>query len=93
MSVNIFLASQPVLESIPYLASLEIVAKFLSDSKEEAINFYSKPENYKSLLSGDIGSNLLAKYITKALLVLNDIFTTIFYVIRNKFNKSLFKRY
>ena len=63
----------------------------LFDSKEEAINFYSKPENYKSLLSGDIGSNLLAKYITKALLVLNDIFTTIFYVIRNKFNKSLNK--
>jgi len=63
----------------------------LFDSKEEAINFYSKHENYKSLLLGDIGDNLAAKYTTKALLVLDDVFTFIFYVIRNKYNKNFDK--
>ena len=33
-----------------------------------------------------MGENLLAKYTAKGLLMLDDIFTTIFYVIRNKFS-------
>tara|TARA_B100001123_G_scaffold225558_1_gene253925 strand:+ start:522 stop:2645 length:2124 start_codon:yes stop_codon:yes gene_type:complete len=58
----------------------------LFDSQEEAKVFYSKNENYESLLKGNIGENLLAKYTAKGLLILEDILTTIFYVIRNKFN-------
>ena len=60
----------------------------LFDTKEDAINFYSKPENYKALLNGDIGENLHAKYQAKSFLILNDIFTAIFYVLKNDFNKS-----
>ena len=56
----------------------------LFDSKEEAIKYYSKSENYKSLVRGDIGQNLLAKYTAKAILIYNDILTIIFYIIRNK---------
>ena len=60
----------------------------LFDTKEDAINFYSKPENYKALLNGDKGENLHAKYQAKSFLILNDIFTAIFYVLKNDFNKS-----
>ena len=60
----------------------------LFDTKEEAIKFYSKPENYKLLLSGDIGENLHAKYQAKSFLILDDIFTTIFKVLRNNFNEE-----
>ena len=56
----------------------------LFDSKEEAIKYYSKSENYKSLVRGDIGQNLLAKYTAKAILIYKDILTIIFYIIRNK---------
>ena len=59
----------------------------LFDSEKEAIEFYSKPENYKSLILGDIGENLIAKYTAISLLALDDIFTVIFYVIRNKLKK------
>ena len=58
------------------------------DTKEEVIKFYSKPENYKLLLSGDVGENLHAKYQAKSFLILDDIFTAIFYVLRNNFNKE-----
>tara|TARA_Y100000294_G_scaffold177493_1_gene203037 strand:- start:155 stop:2284 length:2130 start_codon:yes stop_codon:yes gene_type:complete len=61
----------------------------LFDSEKEAIEFYSKPENYKSLILGDIGENLIAKYTAISLLALDDIFTVIFYVIRNKLKKEL----
>ena len=60
----------------------------LFNSKEEAIEFYSKTENYEALFKGDIGENLLSKYTAKGLLILEDILTTIFYVIRNKFSSS-----
>ena len=61
----------------------------LFDTKKEAIAFYSKPENYKALVQGDIGENLAAKYTARGLLVLDDIITTIFYVIRTKFKDKL----
>ncbi len=61
----------------------------LFDSSKEAIEFYSKPENYKSLMLGDIGENLIGKYTALSLLALDDIFTVIFYVIRNKLQKEL----
>ncbi len=60
----------------------------LFNSEEEAIKFYSKLENYKSLIQGDIGENLISKYTVKSFLALDDIYTTIFYVIKNKFNKA-----
>jgi radical SAM superfamily enzyme YgiQ (UPF0313 family) len=60
----------------------------LFNSKEEAIKFYLKPENYKSLIQGDIGENLISKYTVKSFLAVDDIYTTIFYVIKNKYNKG-----
>ena len=60
----------------------------LFETREEAFNFYSQNENYKSLMRGDIGENLASKYTGKALLILEDIITTLFYVIRKKFNKN-----
>ena len=60
----------------------------LFETREEAVNFYSQNENYKSLMRGDIGENLASKYTGKALLILEDIITTLFYVIRKKFNKN-----
>ena len=64
----------------------EIVTYF--ETREKAINFYSQDKNYKSLMRGDIGENLSSKYTGKALLILDDIITTLFYVIRKKFNKK-----
>ena len=63
----------------------------LFETKEEAINFYSKPKNYKLLMSGEIGENLHAKYQAKSFLILEDIFTTIFYVLKNNFKKQYSK--
>tara|TARA_Y100000590_G_scaffold465190_1_gene636760 strand:- start:3108 stop:5246 length:2139 start_codon:yes stop_codon:yes gene_type:complete len=39
----------------------------LFESKEAIYDFYSKEENYKKLLSGDLGANLLSKYSAKLL--------------------------
>ena len=60
----------------------------LWDSEEEMVKYYSKEENYKALIRGDMGTNLLAKYTAKSILIYDDIITTIFKVIRNKLNKS-----
>lgn len=60
----------------------------LFDSKLEAIQFYSDKKNYKSLLNGDIGENLMSKYTGRALLVLDDIISTLFYVLRNRFKEK-----
>ena len=62
--------------------------KELFDSMEEADAYYSTPKNYKLLLSGEAGESLASKYTVKGLLILDEILTTIFYVIRSKFNKS-----
>jgi len=56
----------------------------LFDSKEEAIKFYSKEENYKSLLKGEIGENLLAKYTSRGVQIYDDIITSVFEIIKNK---------
>ena len=58
----------------------------LFETEQEAIDFYSIEENYQKLLSGDIGDNLLGKYSALALLNINEVITTIFYVLRNSFN-------
>ncbi len=61
----------------------------LFDTKEEAIKFYSNKENYKALMNGDIGENLMTKYTGRGLLILDDIISTLFYVIRDKFKQNL----
>ena len=65
--------------------------KELFDSKEEAINFYRKDENYELLLKGEIGENLLGKYGAKGFFVYKDIVETLFRVIKNNFNVSFNK--
>ena len=60
----------------------------LFETKSDAMNFYRKEENYKKLLNGDIGENLMSKYTARGLLVLDDIITTLFDVIRNDFSKN-----
>jgi len=62
----------------------------LFETENEAIEFYSKPENFKLLMNGDIGENLIAKYTALSLLALDDIFTIIFQIIRRKFHNELF---
>jgi hypothetical protein len=61
----------------------------LFENREEATKFYTKDDNYKSLLNGDIGENLMSKYTGRALLVLDDIITALFYVIRKKIKVKL----
>jgi hypothetical protein len=58
------------------------------DSEEELIKFYTKEENYKALIRGDMGTNLLAKYTAKSILIYDDIIEYIFYIIKNKLNTS-----
>ena len=58
----------------------------LFETEQEAIDFYSIEDNYQKLLNGDIGDNLLGKYSAVALLNINEVITTIFYVLRNNFN-------
>lgn len=61
----------------------------LFETKEDAIAFYSKESNYKSLLAGNIGENLMSKYTAIGVLVLDDIISTIFDVVRDDFKKDL----
>ena len=56
----------------------------LFDTKEDAINFYSKEENYNRLKKGDIGENLLGKYSALGLLNIKDVITTLFFIMRNR---------
>ena len=65
----------------------------LFNSEEEVINFYTKSKNYESLLKGEIGGNLLAKYTAKGLLIYDDVLTCIFYVMRNKLGKINRKKF
>ena len=58
----------------------------LFETKEEAESFYLKEENYKKLLKGEIGDNLLGKYSALALLNVHEVISTIFYIIRNRIN-------
>ncbi len=63
----------------------------LFDSEQEAYEFYSKDENYKKLLKGDIGENLLGKYGAKGFFIYKYIVTDLFRIIKNNFNTSLDK--
>lgn len=60
----------------------------LFETKDEAIDFYSKEENYKALVNGDVGENLMTKYTGRAILILDDVINTLFEVIREELNKS-----
>ncbi len=57
----------------------------LFDSKDEVIQFYSDEKNYERLRKGLIGENLLAKYSAKSLMVLDEIFNTIYDVLNLHF--------
>ncbi len=63
----------------------------LFDTPEEAIKFYQKEENYKLLLDGEVGENLLGKYGAKGFFVYKDVVETLFEVIKNNFNYNLNK--
>ena len=65
----------------------------LFDTEEDLLKFYSKKENYELLVKGEIGENLLGKYTAKGILIYDDVLSSIFYVIRNKFNKSYNKEF
>ena len=64
----------------------------LFDSEQEAIEYYTKPENYESLVKGDIGENLIAKYTANGLLYYDDVLTVIFYVLRKECSKIYDKK-
>jgi len=49
-----------------YFQYLGEVKSELWESPEDIKAFYSKEENYKKLLTGELGDNLLRKYLTKA---------------------------
>jgi radical SAM superfamily enzyme YgiQ (UPF0313 family) len=57
----------------------------LFDSKDEVVRFYSDEKNYEKLRKGLIGENLLAKYSAKSLMVLDEIFNTIYDVLNLHF--------
>ncbi len=57
----------------------------LFNSKEEVIQFYSDENNYERLKKGLVGENLLAKYSAKSLMVLDEIFNTIYDVLNLHF--------
>ena len=63
----------------------------LFDTQKEAIDFYSIDENYKALVNGDIGENLMSKYTGRALLILDDIISVMFSVIRKQHGEKLDK--
>jgi len=52
------------------------------ETEESAKNFYSKPENYKRLLNGEIGDNLSKKYLAKGLYIFNDVVEAVFQSIK-----------
>ena len=58
----------------------------LFETQKEAMDFYEIEENYKKLVSGDIGDNLLGKYSALGLLHINEVISAIFYIMKNKFN-------
>ena len=53
------------------------------------MKFYSEDKNYKLLVNGDVGENLMAKYTARGVLILDDIISTLFDVIRNDFPHKL----
>ncbi len=63
----------------------------LFETKEDAMEFYSKEENYKALLAGDIGENLMSKYTARGVLILDNIISTLFEVMREKFSQFINK--
>ena len=63
----------------------------LFNTKEEAVNIYKQKNNYKLLLEGEIGENLLGKYGAKGFFVYKDIVETLFEIIKTNFNYNLNK--
>ena len=61
----------------------------LFDTIEEAEKFYSNEDNYKALLKGEVGENLIAKYTVQSLSSYNEIIEIIFKVFSKYFNSNL----
>jgi radical SAM superfamily enzyme YgiQ (UPF0313 family) len=61
----------------------------LFETKEEAMKFYSEDKNYKLLINGDVGENLMSKYTARGILILDDIISILFDVIRSDFPHKL----
>ena len=64
----------------------------LFETREDAVNFYLKPENYQKLLNGEVGENLLGKYTAKGLLFYEEIIGTIFYILKNQIQSKSNKK-
>ena len=60
----------------------------LFDTREEAIEFYSKSENYNALVEEKKGSNLLTKYTGKSILIYENIIDTCFKILREHFKDN-----
>jgi len=61
----------------------------LFDTQAEILEFYSKDENYLKLKEGIIGENLLAKYSSRSLMMLDEIFDSIYTVLKLNFKEKL----
>jgi len=61
----------------------------LFNTPEEANEFYSKEENYNSLLKGEVGENLIAKYTVQSLSSYSEILNIIFKVMKKDFKENL----
>jgi radical SAM superfamily enzyme YgiQ (UPF0313 family) len=61
----------------------------LFNTPEEATEFYSKDENYKSLLKGEVGENLIAKYTVQSLSSYSEILNIVFKVLKKDFEANL----
>ena len=61
----------------------------LFDTKQAAINFYSKQKNYEALLRGEVGENLIAKYTVQSLSYYNEIIEIVFKVFEKYFHTNL----
>jgi radical SAM superfamily enzyme YgiQ (UPF0313 family) len=57
------------------------------ETEESCRKFYSKPKNYKRILTGEIGDNLSKKYLAKGLYIFNDVVDAVFKSIK-KLNKN-----
>jgi radical SAM superfamily enzyme YgiQ (UPF0313 family) len=64
-------------------------AEEIFDTKEQLINFYSDKNNYEKLSNGVIGENLIGKYSALSLMVLDEMFDTVYNVLETYFNEKI----
>ena len=64
----------------------------LFNSEKDLISFYSKTKNYKSLIKGQVGENLLGKYTAKGIIIYDDVLSAIFHIIRKNFRENSYNK-